>query len=447
MNNFKIQNQILGQIKNYNNKISKKIDPSISPYTYMTPWAETFGYYKLENLINNFKFKSLLFPLKDYLSIKKNMSCLKSNRTITNTESYKHKILIISYCQKSDFKKGIFYDQYFNFSSKQNNYLWILVSLDNYVPKKISKNVLIFFNDKNNCNSKFIISKFIIKYLFKKNFGLTNFIHWANSSFFFSDKIKNIFKKILGMKNIKKIIINYEAIPFQHALINEAKNLNKNVKIFCYLHCAGWPFQSDLIYRNKKIDKLFVSGVDQMINLNKYLGWPNKKLKNIASLRFSKKDKNDFGGQIFVPYKITKEFKIIVKLESFLKNSDDFSLNKFKVRIHPLNIKSKKHQKFKNDLQKLLSDYKNKFSAKKKKKIAIVFGSVTGITIQALECGVDITHFPNDQRIDVFNEVMWPNIKVKNLNGIYRYSLKKNNKNFWVKYKKPSFENCFVKLK
>ena len=40
--------------------------------------------------------------------------------------------------------------------------------------------------------------------------------------------------------------------------------MNKRIKIFCYLHCAGWPFQSDLIYRNKKIDLLFVSGVDQL---------------------------------------------------------------------------------------------------------------------------------------------------------------------------------------
>ncbi len=39
MNTYLIQKKIIKQINNYNKSISKKIDPSLSPYSYMTPWA------------------------------------------------------------------------------------------------------------------------------------------------------------------------------------------------------------------------------------------------------------------------------------------------------------------------------------------------------------------------------------------------------------------------
>ena len=41
---------------------------------------------------------------------------------------------------KSD-KKGNFNDSYFGFSSKNKNFFWFLISLDNYVPKKIKHNI------------------------------------------------------------------------------------------------------------------------------------------------------------------------------------------------------------------------------------------------------------------------------------------------------------------
>ena len=57
MNNFVIQKKIINQIKNDNKKISKVIDPSISPYSYMTPWAKHWVIINLKiltisNLVN-----------------------------------------------------------------------------------------------------------------------------------------------------------------------------------------------------------------------------------------------------------------------------------------------------------------------------------------------------------------------------------------------------------
>ena len=46
---FLNQIKILKKVKNYNKLLSKDIDPSLSPLTYMTAWAETPGYYKLNS--------------------------------------------------------------------------------------------------------------------------------------------------------------------------------------------------------------------------------------------------------------------------------------------------------------------------------------------------------------------------------------------------------------
>jgi len=446
MNTYLIQKKIIKQINNYNKSISKKIDPSLSPYSYMTPWAETHGFYQLQKILKRKDgFNSILFFIKDLLVISKNMNCLKLAGDTKKLQNRNYKTLIISYCQKSSFRKGIFYDQYFNFSSENKNFLWLLISLDNYLPKEKSKNIFIYYNKKS--EKRFFILNYLIECFFKKRYNFNSFFHWNNSYFFFSESIKKVVNKILKATNIKKTILNYEGIPYQHGIINQIKSNNKNIKIFCYLHCAGWPLQTDLLYRNRKIDKLYVSGFDQKKNLINHLSWPKKKIVNIPSLRFSKNFKSDFGGQIFIPFKVSDAELISLKLKKFLGNAEDKSLNFFKLRIHPLNQRSKKHIDLKNKLLKILDIYKKKFSKKKKNTISIVFGSVTGITVQALESGVEIIHFPIDFNIDVFNEIMWPNIKVENYySDVLRYSLKKKNKTFWVKNTKPKFQKYFGEI-
>ena len=46
-------------------------------------------------------------------------------------------------------------------------------------------------------------------------------------------------------------------------LMYKMKKINKNTKIYGYLHCAAWPLQTELFYKKQPIDTLFVSGKDQ----------------------------------------------------------------------------------------------------------------------------------------------------------------------------------------
>ena len=72
-----------------------------------------------------------------------------------------------------------------------------------------------------------------------------------------------------------------------------------------------------------------------------------------------------------------------------------------------MNSSSKVHLEFKKNCEQLLKKY-----SKEKNKIcneSLFFGSATGVCIQALEEGTKITHFPNDENLDVFSPKIWKN--------------------------------------
>ena len=61
-------------------------------------------------------------------------------------------------------------------------------------------------------------------------------------------------------KKIEKTLFNYECIPFQNSLMENIKKKDKTTKVLGYLHCAPWPLQTDLIFRDflKKLEKIIL---------------------------------------------------------------------------------------------------------------------------------------------------------------------------------------------
>ena len=436
---FKKQINLITKAKKYNyNCVEKKIDPSLSPLCFMTSWTVTPGYYKLLDLLNINNFK-LFFFFKDIFSIS-TLHNLRALGELDSSQNIKIENLVISYCSQKNFdKEGNFSDDYFGISSKNRKYVWFLISLDHKYPKKIKKNIIIF--KKENKKKYYLI--FLIKKLLNNNKNL----HSLSNFNIFSEIINKEFLRFFSNKIIKNVIINYEAIPFQHGLIQSIKNINKETNIACYLHCAGWPLQTELIYKEKKIDKMIVSSVDQKKKLIKYLSWPKKKIKSIPSLRFNKKKNYLFSGVVFIPFEILKKKTILKNFSNFINSLELKSLNKLTCKIHPLNQDSLKHKDLAVKINTIIKNNPNKFSNSSKKKSSILFGSATGVCIQALEEGVTIYHFPNNEVLDVFSEKIWPNIKVKKIaHKVYEYSLKQKNKNFLINNKKNKFDKYFLPL-
>lgn len=440
------QLDVINYCKIYLNKIKKKSFISANPFFYFTTWADTVGRVKLLSITKEFKFKYLITILKNIFFLGKNYDLIPvySKNFILS----KYSNIIISYSTIDDFdSQGFFYDKFFNITSKEyKNFCWFLISLDHETPNIVRDNIIIVKKKNINSFSYIYIFKYLIKILFNKNHSIFDLFYFWNLENNFSENVSNIFKVLFKSNvNIKNVIINYEAIPFQNLLIETIKCLNNNIKTYGYLHCAPWPLQTDLFYKGEKLDQLFVSGKDQKSVLIKYLGWNKKKISVIPSLRFSKKNYKQFNGYIFIPYNLNKNNNFISKFRIFLDTLPNKSLPFLKIRVHPLNKNSKVHLYFINELKILLKEKKKKFF-KKSCNLSIFFGSATGVCIQALEEGTDIIHFPENMIFDAFSSKIWENINVKKINeNILRYSIKKKGRIFKVTHEKNKFNKYLIK--
>ena len=216
-------------------------------------------------------------------------------------------------------KEGNYFDEYLGTLSNTSKATWILISLDHKLPRKLKENIIIIKKRQNSFSILYLIN-LIFKNIFDLNFPIKeHFFDKFSYHQVFSTRLNEIFESTFKNYQIKSSIINYESIPFQNKLINTIKKLNKNSHIYCYLHCAAWPIQTELIYKQKNIDIFFVSGQDQKNVLIQYYNWPKKKIKVIPSLRFNKTKKNSLGGYIFLPFEIFNKKKFLYKLKIFLK--------------------------------------------------------------------------------------------------------------------------------
>ncbi len=444
---FKNQIKIINLAKKYINNLKKKnIIVESSPLTYMTSWVRTIGYFRLKELIGSGNKGFFLFFLKDLFSISKlyDLEAVgKVNRKNKKTN------IIISYCLKQNFdKRGNYYDEYFGTLTNTKKATWILISLDHKIPRKLKENIIIIKKNKNGTFSLIYLISIILKNIFKLKVPIRdNFFDKLSSHHVFSAKLNEIIKNLFKNYQIKNSIINYESIPFQNKFINTIKKLDKNSHIYCYLHCAAWPLQTELIYKQKKIDTFFVSGEDQKKVLIKYYSWPKKKIKVIPSLRFKKMKKNLLGGYIFLPIEIFDKKLFLKKLKIFFENSPVKSLYKMKARIHPLQKNNNIHRDLKKEIELLIKKNKSKFSRKKKDKDSIIFGNASGVCIQALEEGNRVFHFPDDINLDTFSKRIWKEISIDKINeGVFSYKIIKKNNIFKTSHETNKFNKYFLPL-
>ena len=106
-----------------------------------------------------------------------------------------------------------------------------------------------------------------------------------------------------------------------------------------------------------------------------------------------------------------------------------------------LNKNSFQHNTLAKELKKCMGNYKKKFNKSINKKVSVIFGSATGVCIQALEENIKVYHIPNLEILDVFSEKIWPNIKVKKIsNNVFVYKIKKKNCTFFLNNEKNKFK-------
>ena len=139
---FKEQIRLIKLVKKYLINCKKTgVDIALSPKCFITTWALTPGYFKLKSLTNSSNFSSFINSVKDLFSISFHHDLFCKKKSIKKNEVNN---LIISYCKKKNFKNdGSFYDDYFKTSSRNTGSYWFLVSLDNFEPANLNKNIFV----------------------------------------------------------------------------------------------------------------------------------------------------------------------------------------------------------------------------------------------------------------------------------------------------------------
>lgn len=344
--------------------------------------------------------------------------------------------IIITWGNINNFRKnGSFEDKYFNQNSRKNKkFLWFVISLDNKIPKNLNKDIVIFLH--NNLNFiNFIPS---ILNILKRNFlsflnseKKASLSYLENISFELWKKIEPLFKN----KKLKKVIMPYEAQPFQNYIFNKIRKNYKKIKSIGYVHSTQ-PFPSHLFKREGSPDKIYVHGNDQKYHCIKYLGWKKNQVKSIPSFRFLKKNKSFFLNKVLLPYDFY-DAKVILKLfENLIKNNDEKLNYNLRIAVHPRKKKSKKHMILRQGLIKILKENTFKKKPKTKNNTSIIIGA-TSSTLEALENGFKPYHICEDHLLEMCSNYLWPSIKTREVSkNCYQYKLIKYNN--CINYKRLS---------
>lgn len=428
------------KINNEKNYLLKKVsqylkynNDALSSLNYLYTNGGSAGYYKLKSLEQN---SNCLKYLNEYLKevganfFKSHDLKIINNRYFKN--SYEN--IYLTWGNKTNFSKnGIFKDKYFRKSSINVKNLWIVIYEDYRIPTKITDNTIIVIPKRNN----FSISCFIknILSIFKNSDSLnSNFFRYLPFSSVFANAITNNLLPLINNINFKKIYIPYESQPFQQYFIRNIKlNFKKNIKVIGYIHSFLPAFPSYYIFRKFSPDQILVHGSFQKKILSKYLGWKNKKIKVIRSLRFKKKDNLD-KNYFFISYNLFKNSnKNLTNFELFLKDGENFKYKKCDIKLHPAKKNDPKHKNFELEIKRIVSKFSKKFSKNRfSKKINFCFGE-SSVIIESLERGVEVVHFSQDPVLEVFVGDLWKNIVVKEISkNVYHYKLKK--KGLYLKF-------------
>ena len=395
---------------------------------YLASYTKSIGYYllkKIFNIKNKNPFENFICIISDiYFGINYSIKIIKPK----NFENSFSKI-ILSWGFKKDFNtKGNFYDKYFNTnSSNQKKILWLILYLDEDLPKKIQSNLVLFKVKGNKIFNIFSWLSFLFSNLPKILKGFDFFLVNISSFSFLSKKIINSLRNILA-KNYKEVIFPYEGQPFQNEIIRFFKNRGEKVLITGYIHSPPLAVPTNFIHKQFSPDRIFLNGKDQLFCFEKNLGWQKKKLHYIPSLRF-KKSKFKKEKKIFIPYIVKRHDDVLSMIEYI--HTKKSNLNNHIIQNHPSARNSKSNLKLISKMQNIL----NKKSSLKKNLYDLIFIGNSGGISELLEKGFKVLHICEDPEFESYQSEIWKSIKTTKISkNIFSYKLK--NKGNLIKFGK-----------
>ena len=412
---------------------NQEINVDSSAYCYLNSWAHVPGFTKLKYWENGWFsiLKNLIINIKSIIGI----GYLSGyNTEFNNIENINAENVVITWCRKEDFdKSGFFYDRYFKIKTKDTyNEIWFLISIDNYKPETLEKNVILLCNENisNKFNFKYFL-KVLKKIVLNNNFNFFKISHKLSASTVFSEIVSFSLIDSIKNLNIKKACLPYEAQPLHHNIFTKLKTCN--IYTIGYLHSALPPLMTDLIYRSGAPDKLFVHGNSQISILINFLNWPIQNLEFCKSLRYRSSSILNMKGYIFLPYDFFETSLYVRELELYFANAPINSLPNLVPRNHPHKSDSSKHNILIQKINKLLIKYQDRFNNNNLNRKLSLFLGATAAIIEALELDVEVIHIVTNPVFESHSDLIWDNMEVVRLSK-YCFSYKNKKQGEYISF-------------
>lgn len=389
----------------------KNIDHQSSGITYFCTWSKTIGYYKLRFFISKKKLALFFHIIKNFLKIG-----YFSNFELDFVGNSERKNLFIAWSTNETLNTNLFNSNRYisGFKQERKEGCWFLIHEGEHSKKNKLKNVYLLKRKKIYFNFFFLIKE-VIRSVKVNKLSLLKNIHSLNTEFVFSKIVEEKFFKFIKKDKIEKIIISYEAQPFQKNLIKKIKKNFPKIIIYCdihslqpsYLHLTDLNYYADFYITHNKDQKDFL--VEKL---------KIKKQKIIQKKIVISNSKNNFYGKIFLPY-FLNNFALINESLQFLENKKIIRLKDFSLQPHPVAFTD-------NFYRSKCLYLKQKYHLKKNSSKKVIIIGNTNILFEALNLNLDVIHITTDFICDTINSFFWKSVERLNLNSnIYIYKLKK----------------------
>ena len=405
--------------KTYISNLNQKgVDVSLSHKSYIHSESNSSTFHILlhNNLFAIIKTK-IFYSIRNLINFYKYDERFLSHG---NLDLIKNKNLIFSWILDTNYK----YDNYYNVErANVKDATWILLSEEinnqNYIPD----NIILFNKSKNGILKKTLNFFINIKKIILVSRSISLFFYYFSSESLLAIDLFEFTNKMNIYNNTKNLLIVYEGQPFNNYLINKIKIHYKNIKVYGLVHSTLPMLPLNYIKRRGHPDYLLTPGKDQVNSLLNYLGWKNKEIVEINSVRYTKTNIK-FNNKIILPIFKIKVKIILQEIKNYLL-FNKLNIANFDILIHPANKNKKQFKELKECIKKNIQ-FSNKYD-ESSKNICVCIGATSTI-LEALSLGIDVIHFFDNHITQPLNNQFWPSIKINYVSkNCVLYSIKKNN--------------------
>jgi hypothetical protein len=395
-----------------------------NPDLYLNSWARVRGNARLRILQTGMRgipyyCVRWLADFKGYVT-KGNMACVTPK-----VWGQKYRKIALSWGMFDDFDdNGIYLDRYLGTSSRESQEtLWLIMYSSKVKPRVLDRNIMLLYWPKKTFFESLL--KFV-----------STVVSPTKMSLFSSHSCREISDVVIRELScnslVEKVILPYEAQPFQQTLFECIKRDFPGVASVGYLHSAPPPLPTDLLYRKSCPSNLMVHGEGVKEMLCELLNWPLETVTVIKSLRYNEASSKNYNNEILLPYSFENPDRILESIRLVVERSLLCDAHLWRVRNHPVQYESAVHLNLEESINQIIrSAYVTDSGHDSRIKRTVMIGATAAI-LEALEQGLEVIHIVSNPLLEAHSSSIWRRMDVERL-GEYVFLYRMNEVGKYIK--------------